>query len=680
MKSFLIPFFLGLGLFASADLHAHGGRYKGPEDTTPPGGSGIPTPPTPPNAPSTPSKPSDPSTPSTPGTSGVPTPPNQPPARQPSGPPTGTGGGALPLSDHTGWQYWWEFNKEGFLNLRARVQSPAPSTEGASILTGLTGAGARTASLVSEQAVRDRILPALHAAARSADEVDVLTGSMIAIARIGRDADGSAATLFAEHLGAPSQEVAETAAICFGILKDPAALQSVIPALIFDQAAGRTLVGEGEVPARTRVFAAYAAGLIGGAASDEKVRALVGEMLLSLLETDRSPYADLRVAAVLGLGLLEPQDPELVDRLVSRLGARLDQGQDDALVLAHHPATIAKLLRASPAGFPARERALDQMLRLAQPRADAHGLVRQSAVLALGMLARPHDPRSAEIHAALAEVQERGRDLLAKNFTAIAMAYLGAAAPDYDCAENGLPVTRFLLDGLRRSNTSYEAWCALALGVQAFLRQEQGMESPSIIAESVMKKFSGARAPDLLGACAISLGLMRQRDAAPDIAARMDRIGDASFRGYAAVALGLLGDSAQSPRLLTLLQEERRDPDLLRQAATGLGLIGNPELRVALLELLAPSDGARASLPVLAAAAIAIGFVGDGRAVEPLLGLLEDARRLAMARAFSAIALGLLADKEWLPWNAALGADLNYGAAVSTLIEKSSANGILDLL
>ena len=72
--------------------------------------------------------------------------------------------------------------------------------------------------------------------------------------------------------------------------------------------------------------------------------------------------------------------------------------------------------------------------------------------------------------------------------------------------------------------------------------------------------------------------------------------------------------------------------------------------------------------------------MGDARSVPPLIEILDNQQRPALARSFAAVALGLLADKEWLPWNAPLSADLNYRAAVSTLIEKSVANGILDIL
>ena len=586
----------------------------------------------------------------------------------------------MPLEDHhAGWEYWWEFNKDRFLNLRAKVQSTGPGTDVNSILIGLNGAERRAPSMVNEPTVRDRILPALHAAAGGSPDVDLLTGSMIAIARIGRDVNGAAAALFTAHLGAPSQEVAETAAISFGILKDPAALEELIPALMFDEAAGRALVGNREVPARSRAFAAYAAGLIGSASTDPAVQALAAEMLLRLLETDRSAVQDLRVAAVLGLGLIHPVEPRLAEKIAGVLSQRLESGQDDALVLAHHPTTLAKVLRDSPAGSPARERALDQMLRLTQPRAKAHGLVRQSAVMALGMLARPQDPRSVEIFKALSEMRENGSEMQAKNFSSIAMAYLAAAAPDFDSAENRMPVTRFLLDNLRKSDTSYEAWSALSLGVLGFLQHEQSRETPPLVYEAMLAKFESARAPDLLGACAIGLGLLHHGGAAERIAAKMDRIEERGFLGYAAIGLGLLGAQEQGPRLLKMLNEQRRDPELMRQVAIGLGLLGDVSVRATLHELLAPADGSRVSLAVLAASAVAIGFVGDARSVDPLLGLLGDRDHMALARAFSAVALGLLADKEWLPWNAPLSEDLNYAAAVSTLIEKSTATGILDL-
>ena len=49
-----------------------------------------------------------------------------------------------------------------------------------------------------------------------------------------------------------------------------------------------------------------------------------------------------------------------------------------------------------------------------------------------------------------------------------------------------------------------------------------------------------------------------------------------------------------------------------------------------------------------------------------------------MSRAFSAVALGLVGDKEQVPWNSKIAANTNYRANVETLT--GSSTGILDIL
>jgi len=99
-------------------LDAHGGTYRGPGDTVPPGGGGGggggPTT----GGPSGPTTggPSGPSTggPTVPGSTG--------------GGATGGGGattgGTMELGpDLTAWSFWWEFNKEPFINLKSAISS-----------------------------------------------------------------------------------------------------------------------------------------------------------------------------------------------------------------------------------------------------------------------------------------------------------------------------------------------------------------------------------------------------------------------------------------------------------------------------------------------------------------------------------------------------------------------------
>src|SRR5688572_5897160 len=96
---------------------AHGGTYRGPGDTVPAGGGGGGgggSTPTGPGAsgPST-GGPAGPATPGAPG-AGVPT----GGGGRPAGPSTGGGGAG---ADLTTWDFWWGFNKDQYLNLKAAI-------------------------------------------------------------------------------------------------------------------------------------------------------------------------------------------------------------------------------------------------------------------------------------------------------------------------------------------------------------------------------------------------------------------------------------------------------------------------------------------------------------------------------------------------------------------------------
>jgi hypothetical protein len=85
------------------------------------------------------------------------------------------------------------------------------------------------------------------------------------------------------------------------------------------------------------------------------------------------------------------------------------------------------------------------------------------------------------------------------------------------------------------------------------------------------------------------------------------------------------------------------------------------------------------SLATQASIASALGFIGDARSIEPLVAMLEDKKMTPRARAFAAVALGLVADKEPLPWNSKLSVGINYRANTTTLAN-GEGTGILEIL
>tara|TARA_R110002074_G_scaffold402324_1_gene606976 strand:- start:24759 stop:25469 length:711 start_codon:yes stop_codon:yes gene_type:complete len=214
----MIKQLLCVALLATA-LNAHGGQYRGPGDVVPPGpgggsSTGRPSGPTTggPAGPSAP-RPSGPATggpagPTTGGPAGGP--------RGPGGPATGGRGGRLGL-DLTQWQFWWEFNKDPFIKLREAIHDGAPQTGSDDFYLGSTRRNAQD-SLAPSKEDRLDILATLRRAMRSTNNVDIITGCMIAMAKIGMDhPEFKLKDVFTPHLKSKNQEVRETAAIALGI-------------------------------------------------------------------------------------------------------------------------------------------------------------------------------------------------------------------------------------------------------------------------------------------------------------------------------------------------------------------------------------------------------------------------------------------------------------------------------
>jgi HEAT repeat protein len=142
------------------------------------------------------------------------------------------------------------------------------------------------------------------------------------------------------------------------------------------------------------------------------------------------------------------------------------------------------------------------------------------------------------------------------------------------------------------------------------------------------------------------------------------------------VALGLGGFGETAETLRAIVRDSRYRPSVMRDAATGLGLLGDRAIVPDLLDMLREAQG----LAAIAAITQSLGTIGDARTVEPLVRMLEDPETNERTRAFAAVALGIVCDKELLPWNSKLAVDANYRLAPTTLFDPGAGKGILDLL
>src|SRR5690606_2995612 len=114
---------------------------------------------------------------------------------------------------------------------------------------------------------------------------------------------------------------------------------------------------------------------------------------------------------------------------------------------------------------------------------------------------------------------------------------------------------------------------------------------------------------------------------------------------------------------------------VMMQSVRALGLLGDHTLTEQLnAELREPG----ATLVRLSATASALAQIGDRRCLPALQQLAASDDVAPLTRAFAAVALGGVCDKDPLPWNAVYATQVNYRAATETLTDGIA--GILDLL
>jgi hypothetical protein len=312
----------------------------------------------------------------------------------------------------------------------------------------------------------------------------------------------------------------------------------------------------------------------------------------------------------------------------------------------------------------------------------ATNAIQQSAILALGVIGDcDDDALDTSIRTALMRVKETTADQQSRRFALIALAQAagqpgkgeGDPVHGVNTRESQQNARRFLLDELAGRGPS-RPWAALALAVleRSLADSMQATSSDSRLA--LRSSLETARSPDDLGALAIACGIAKDTGAKDILLKHLDSVRDVEARGFTAVALGLLNERSAVAPLAEIARRSKYQADLLRSAAIGLRLLGDRDLVPDLIEMLSGAT----SLSSQAAISRALGTIGDVRSITPLVGLLQSTDATDLARAFGAVALGIVADKEELPWNAKISVGSNYRANTSCLCDGKS--GVLDIL
>jgi len=528
--------------------------------------------------------------------------------------------------DAGGWEFWWRYNRDAFVNLRARFH-------GAFATTGPDGgSGARRPD---RALLREKVLPVLARLAAEGDEARATATMALALAEDG--APVVAATL--DYLRNPDSRYRDLLVLALGLAGDRDGTKALAE-IAGDTAGGRRLLARRtKIPERTRAFAAVALGRTRDPAAVAPLRAVLAE--------PRGRDEDLRSAAVTSLGdLARHVDPKTRDEIVSLLTRGLERERWTDRVLATIPLALAKAGDGDAlAGL---------VKRVARFRGERD--LRQSAALALGVHGR-FDAATVE---ALLAAARRDPDVQTRRHAAIAVGELALRHEGAADKKLVAALRRFYvgtLDGHFKQPQSME-YHILSAGL--FLRRFP--EAGEGLHKRLVRVARKGRHRDRRAAAVLALGLAG-RDAGRDAVRGVFRAAkDTKLRGCAAEALGLLGESAEKD---ALLEAALRDPSgaVRYQAALGLGYLADGSMTEPLVEALATTGSA----PARAALTRVLGQIGDRRAIDGLLAIAVDEDRQRETRERALGALGLIAREADRGWTFDVRRGFNFAQATPVL-------------
>jgi HEAT repeat protein len=593
-----------------------------------------------------------------------------------------TGSGADSGLDPVSWATWWAFNREPYLDLRGALERAAARASASS------GASDLPLPRPADDAVVALALPALITAAREEKSPDVATAALLALGKCGprlpRPEAERASDAIRSRLSDVNQEIAETATLALGILARPQDA-ALLGDLLADGEDARRAVQKLALPTRTRAFAAYALGILAARNSNPDLRRFAVHHLARAAAAAPGAQRDVPVAAVAALGLLPlPRAADVASGEGPAVPARALEAEiefllglwreerRDPLVRAWAAVPLARIASAGSAAD--RARVLQELGAPLASGARDPAPVRQGAAIAVGILADGSRSPADERARSLLRQAGRDGDRLARRLCWMSLAR-ASARPGPD-GEHALAESRAWLSGeLARGSTQERPWLALALALGEREAASRGIQPSHGVEDLLASSFVRHASPVEAGAHALALALARSPRAGELIARRISETSDEIVRADSALALGLVGEDWAIEPLRALVLESRYLPRLLNESAIALGLLGDRSLTELLVVLLREARG----LTAQAAAANALGWVGNERALAPLIQMAADRGLDAGVRAFSLVAVGMLCDPAPLPWNTPYAVDAQWWLAPPTLHEPLTSTGVLDL-
>lgn len=168
------------------------------------------------------------------------------------------------------------------------------------------------------------------------------------------------------------------------------------------------------------------------------------------------------------------------------------------------------------------------------------------------------------------------------------------------------------------------------------------------------KSFENESDPSLKAACAIGLGLLKDEASVPAFQGKIMASSDTKLRGYCCIALGLIGHQ-NAVKDLERVVEISTVPELKAAAAISLAMMGNQRAMPVLLKSLS-----EASNYVRQSTIVALGYFRNTRAVKPIQDVFDAADTNKETKAICVVALGYIIDRYDRPVFKQLAVDFNY--------------------
>jgi HEAT repeat protein len=690
---------LVLGLVALAlvagTAWAHGGNYRGPggevppnmrkpEDPPPPSDSGTPTPPpeedpggtpTPPDGPGGGGRPDAPPPPSGDDNGG----PGKvlPPAAGGGGSGGGTatpGGGKRvgpPPVTFDSWEFWWGYNKDDILNLKAALQSREGGSNTVGAMVGVGRSHERTSGSAAAPtivAIKDQVIPALE---KILDQpklhFDIRAAAVIALGKIGASFpkfEGRIAKRLVDIMNIKSGEehfsVEESAALALGLLRSKDS--EIVNALCDKALDTRKAFTKNE---RARAFALLALGLLEVNSNDETYDR-VAETLRKAVAAKQESNDNIPVCGLMAMGL--SGDPTFIDDLIPmvREGRAFKTTKLKDVVRSYAASAIGKIIDSEGIEFTTTGgndvKSVVDVLSKAMISSDNHTV--RSAVIAFGQIGS-----KPGVDAGIIKKMVRSLDYMVKkgesqaaNFSLIALGKIGATVEDTGIRNKIFDTLR---TNMKKGTYVSKPFAALALGLMG--RSSLVGDSREAIKDIVRFEFREFRGdPKNRGGYAIALGMLRDRKAVPMLIEVLEDKGAVKrLRGACAVALGMIKDRSAVDAIKKALIEDK-DPELRVDTAVAVGLIGDSESIKMLVDIL---KDPRSSLYVQGSVTLAVGRIGDKSAIEPLVNMMKSTDVQDLNRALAGVALGLLGDRQTIPVISRIAKDVNYRAMINAMEE-----------